>query len=282
MVQLTTQSRFLISIMLGFLLCMRFVKADVSMVKPQTGATYKVSGSSVDIDVMWEDDGNSPTLDEVSTYSFTLCSGPNSNIEAIKTLATRIKASDISDYTYTLTIPETLSENGIYYVQVLAKGTFGYTIHYSGRFTLSGMSGTIVASSAGAISTPPAPQYMITQGTNAKPTINTAWFTIPYTEQTGISRFAPMQSQPKSSVDLSKYTTWTRRFPTSAVTYYSTFRKTMDCSTTITPGWSYTLTSDINYQTADAGPVSNGGWYDPKERMSLSTRKVNGKVATAS
>ena len=94
----------------------------------------------------------------------------------------------------------------------------------------------------------------------------------PYTMQTGVSRFAPMQMQPQSAVTAQ---TWTRKFPTSSVSLYSTLRKSPDKLTTITPGWSYTLPSDYNYATPAPFPSDNGGWYNPKDRQTLSARKVN-------
>ena len=38
---------------------------------------------------------------------------------------------------------------------------------------------------------------------------------------------------------------------------------------------SYNVKSGVNYASVAPMPSDNGGWYDPKERMTLTTRKIN-------
>ena len=81
-----------------------------------------------------------------------------------------------------------------------------------------------------------------------------------------------MQLQPATRVTAK---TWKRKYATSEVTYYYTLRNSVDQHTTVTPGWSYTITADSNYATPAPMPADNGGWYNPRKRLSLTARKIN-------
>lgn len=263
-----------------FLICIlyftKFVLGDVQVVSPKENATFSGSSGSVSIELEWMDNGAYPSIDKISYYTFTLETGPNLDIQAVGTIIKEVSPDDItlsSDvYSYTVDINADMAGPGQFYIQVYAfVDNQGYTINYSPRFSLTSMSGASTYTYVG--TTPPVGQTDIQTTTQtATASIDSRSFTISYTAQTGISRFAPMQLQPATSITA---TTWTRRFQTSAVTYYSTYRSTLDQQTTITPGWSYTLSSGMNLATPAAYPSANGGWYDPKERLTLSTRKIN-------
>lgn len=262
---------------MGWSFFMSLVKADVQVILPMSGRQFQVSGSSVPITVGWLDDQDFPLLDKnVKSYTISLCSGPNSKIESIKTLASKISPDDLTldgiIYKYDILIDSDIASSGVFFIQVFATGSFGYTIHYSHRFSISGLTGSIIASSAGAVTTPPSAQYSINTGTSTVASINSASFTIPYPRQSGISKFAPMQTQPGTSVT-NPTEAWTYRYPTSAVTYYSTFvpASDRDCTTTLTAGWSYVITSDINY---NSGTTKTGTGYDPKNRQTMTTQRL--------
>lgn len=246
------------------LLLVSVVLADVEITSPKKGASYSPSGGTVTIKVEWKDDGNTPKLSEAKWYALKLNEGPNSNIKDITYLKEKIEASSVtkdgSTYSVTTTLDSSETGDGQYYIQVYAAfndDASEYSIHYSPRFSLKSMGGT--SSYTYTDSTQPTPQTAYTE-------------MLAYTQQTGLTRTAPMQMQPSTTVTA---TTWSMQFQTSAVTYYSTFRKNPQCHTTLTPGWSYTLHSGINRATAQPLPIKNGGWYNPKKRQSLSTRKIN-------
>ncbi|KAH3899671.1 related to Cell wall synthesis protein KRE9 [Saccharomycodes ludwigii] len=275
---------FLINFILFLQTLVTLTKADIDIVSPKADAVFTATSTSstVTIELEWIDDGSYPNIDKITSISLLLCTGANTKINCFKTLANAIPISDVTvdsdESTYTVEIDASVSGNGQYYLQVFALyDGIGYTIHYSPRFELSGMSGT-VTSYTYSDSTQPAAQYYITSESSASTTqtesIDTsASFTVPYTLQTGHTRFAPMQMQPSSKVTA---TTWTRRFPTSKVTFYSSFNmKGTYYMSTITPGWSYTITSDVNYATPASFPIDNGGWYDPTKKLSLTPRKLN-------
>ncbi|SCW03154.1 LAFE_0G04148g1_1 [Lachancea fermentati] len=263
------------------------VFGDVSIVAPSAGGTYEPSGSTVSIDVKWADDNSTPKLSDIDSYTFLLCYGSNANIKCLDSTTDTVEASTVSadsddKYTHAFSFSSSLAGNGQYFIQINAiSKKLGYTLHYTPRFTLKSMSGT--STQTYSTNTQPPAQTDITSGGNtnvATTTVDTSVsFTVPYTLQTGLTRYAPMQMQPGTTVTA---TTWTRRFPTSAVTYYSTFRNSLNQVSTVTPGWSYILSSAVNYASPAPFPVSNGGWYDPKSRQTLTTRKRNAGAIRAS
>lgn len=246
------------------------VEADVvAITKPKNGAIFDASSGSVTFDIDWIDGDVEDPINEISKYTFTLCTGSNSYITPIVSLAI-LSPSDAESGTYKITIPSNACGNGVYFIQIYAQTGNGYSNHYSQRFQLIGMNGdktAIVATDTA----PPLAELKVTTGGPGF-TINSASFIIPYPLQTGGAKFALMQLQPGTEVTK---TTWSRQFPSSTVTYYSECRKSLDQTTTITPGWSYTITLDHNYANHAPMPSQNGGWYDPKERRTLTTRKIN-------
>lgn len=253
-----------------------FALADISISSPGAGKTFSGTSGVATVDVEWIDDGSDPSLSKFDTYTFKLCTGPNTNIKCFATLAEESKA-DITDKSYTAAIQAAACADGLFYIQVTAVTGDGYTIHYTNRFTLEGMTGAQQASGKGA--SPDAVNSATGDaGATTALTINSKSFSITYTLQTGKTRFAPMQMQPGSKVTA---TTWSRRFPTSAVTYYTTKLKTPVVLSTITPGWSYTVESLINYATPALDP-SVLGWYAASERVQSATSSSYASAKTSS
>jgi hypothetical protein len=239
------------------------VLCDVSISKPNKGQTFTVSGGSVTIDLTWIESNATPKLTAITSYSFTLCTGPNSEIYGFDSSLKKISASDISGYSYSFQVPSTLGADGVYYVQIYATSSDGYTIHYSNRFTLSGMTGSTEPS--GDDTSPPSAQTSLSDGATTLPASELSKsFALAYSEQTGLTRYAPMQTQPGTTVTA---TTWSRRYPASAVTYYTSLSSSLAQLSTITPGWSYTLSSAVNWASAAPFPSENGGWYNPSSKL---------------
>lgn len=267
------------SILYALVFLVSYVLGDVNTVSPLAGAKFSPSSGTVSIPVKWMDNGAYPSLSKISYYTLSLCTGANNDIDCIATIATQIKPSALSQdeegvYSYTASFSSTLTGNGQYYIQVYAwVNNQGSTTHYTPRFQLTSMGGTTSYTYSDSVA--PTPQTSIqttTTNTAQATTIDSRSFTVPYTKQTGTSRFAPMQMQPMTKVTA---TTWTRKYATSAVTYFSTFGSLPEQATTITPSWSYTISSGVNYATPAAMPSENGGWYQPSKRLSLSARKMN-------
>ncbi|CCE61351.1 hypothetical protein TPHA_0A02690 [Tetrapisispora phaffii CBS 4417] len=252
-----------------------FVLGDVEPYRPVKNSVFTPNNGIVSIEIDWIDNNAYPSMSKFSYFSFVLETGPNTNIHPVATLDSEIRLEDIDlsssgTYSYTVSFPSSRTGDGQYYIQIygFVEGE-GSTIHYTPRFTLASMTGS--TSYTYTDSTQPVPQTSIVTSTSTN-SINSASFSIPYYSQSGVSRFAPMQTPPVSTVTA---TTWTRRFPTSGVTYYTSLSTKVVQQTTITAGWSGSVTSDVNYATRAAMPSDNGSWYNPSQRISLTPRKVN-------
>ncbi|CCH63106.1 hypothetical protein TBLA_0J01080 [Henningerozyma blattae CBS 6284] len=268
------------------LLIASYVFADINILAPVKDATFSpaAGATAVSIELEWIDSGSYPTMNDITYLSFVLEQGPNSSIEPVGTLAQKIPPSAVTkdssnNYFYTVTVDGTLIGDGQYYIQIYAVvDGAGNTIHYTPRFTLKGMKAA--KSNTYTDTVEPTPQTAININTDITTTAPTevidtsASFSVPYYSQTGSARFAPMQTPPGSLITA---TSWSRRFPTSEVTYYGSHRNSLDQITTVTQGWSGSLTSDYNYATPALHPSDNGGWYNPRDRISLSVRKLNRK-----
>lgn len=249
------------------MLFLQLVRSDVAIVGPALDQTYDASDGSVTIEIDWMYTPNAPLQSDFTQFTFSLCSGPNYNIEAFLTLGS---SKDINALQFTAKVADSVGSDGYYYIQIFAQTTDGYTIHYSPRFKLTGMAGAKLADTT-LYTMPPTPETRITTG-DVGATIDSRSFTVPYALQTGLVKYAPMQTQPGTKVSASK---WTRKYDTSSVSYFTTNSQQPEQHTTLTPGWSYFISSDHNYASAAPMPSNNGGWYDPKKRQSLTTRRIN-------
>ncbi|ANB12723.1 Kre9p [Sugiyamaella lignohabitans] len=234
-----------------------FVSADLAL--GDTLSTYDALTDKISL--TWKDDGTSPPLDNFKTIKVLLCTGPNSNIDCFVTLAGPTNLNTLTGDTLSvpLTSAATLGNDGSYYLQVVALvSNSQFSIHYSDRFQLTGMSGTTVQASTGGDTSPPpaAPAAGNGAGAPADPGAAASLAKTPYESQTGtawITRYAPMQLQPGTSVTAKL--TPSPRFPTSAVTYFVTARPSPSVHSTITMGWSYVFSSLTNYATPMPTPT---------------------------
>lgn len=254
----------LLSSIFSVLALLQLALADVSIKEP-SDTSYSASGGLVSIPVSWKDDGDSDDTDlsKVQWYSLVLCTGSNSAIDAAYKVQGQLSAKKTSS---TIEIDSDQVPNGQYFVQVYAKFDQGYTIHYSNRFKLTGMKGdasTLTFKSDALTETGDAPSPQI--NVQADTSINSAWFTIPYTKQTGKTRYAPMQTQPAGSVTA---TTYSRREATSAYTPFKSISPSPNVHSTITPGWSYSVTSKTNTNNAAPYPTY---YYPASSRVQKAT-----------
>lgn len=240
-----------------FITVLRSAFADISL--GSLDSSYTASDT---IDLEWVDDGSTPKDSDLSTATILLCTGPNSAPHCFSSNPIASKASISSmDGSYKIDVSDltALGSDGPYYLQMtaLVSGSSGYTIHYSTRFTLSGMTGSYEATDGGDIVSPSSQKYLSTDDADAA-TIATglAWsssISITYTAQTGGIRYAPMQMQPGTTITRSLKAS--PRYPTSSVSYFSAAHSPPFCSSTITPSWSYTWSELTNYASPMAMPT---------------------------
>lgn len=266
-------------ILLHLLILLGLCVADVSVTSPKVGASYS-GGSSITIS--WSDSvsdsSNTFSLANVKSYSILMCTGPNNNIKCFKTFVTN---QAITLKSYSALIPASLVSNGEYFFQIYTVFKAAITINYTPRVKLTGMSGPSTTTDALGVRlvlstlntyTGEGPDPQTPSGGSVAASVDTRLFTVPYTLQTGITRYAPMQMQPGSTVTA---TQWSRRFPTSSVSsYYVSVTGSPAVVSTITPGWSYTMSSAINYASVAADPTS---WYSMGSRITQATLSANAK-----
>lgn len=228
-----------------------FAIADVTITAPKLGQS--ISGGST-IKVTWEDDGKKPPMDDLKTLTITLVTGV-SNLDLEKK-GLQLEAGISPDTgSATVTIPKTAGANGYYTLQLYSQTTNGgYTIHYTNWFELTGLTGTKAALQAD----PGMPPLSQMSDMSEKQQGNlVASHTVPYESQSGTIKYAPMQMQPGSSITAKSMS---RRFPSSAFTPFLSFAPGPKCTSTDTPGWSYTRGSMTNMAPPAAYP-SAVGWY---------------------
>lgn len=228
---------FISRIAVTFLCLFTMALADV-----QIGTLQASYTTSQTMTITWTDSGSSPTFAQLTTATILICTGSNAEIQCFGAmpLGSGIAVAN-GQLSVALSTIEAVGGDGPYFIQITAlDGTSGNTIHYSNRFTMSGMTGTIAATSGGD-TTPPAAQINIA----LDPSQQSLSILVPYTLQTGPTRYAPMQLQPGTTV--TRPLSAVQRLPTSAVTLYKSAQGSPNVMTTLTPGWSYVFSSMTNY-----------------------------------
>jgi len=123
----------------------------------------------------------------------------------------------------------------------------GTVTNYSPRFSLSGMTGTFpanVLAGAKAVTGTDGPPTVNQVANNANPASAAASdYAVPYTMQTGLTKFAPMQPVPPSKITKKNPTP---QYPTSAVSLASTFLPTPKQVTTMTMSQTFSVSSMEN------------------------------------
>lgn len=240
------------------------VFGDISITSPAAGATF-TSSSTITIEIA--DTAASPSFAQIAAVTVLLCTGPNADINCFYTgIKGETLAALGTSIPFPITPAKALASNGLFYFQIYSTTTTGGdTIHYSERFSLTGMTGTLQATSGGD-ETPPNP--VVNLNLNINPlTANT----VPYTLQTGLTKYAPMQQQPVSKVTLPLSAS--RRHPTSAVSYFTTYSQQPIQITTITPSITYSISQYVNYAAVAPNPTV-AGYYAASEALS---RTINAK-----
>jgi hypothetical protein len=121
----------------------------------------------------------------------------------------------------------------------------GTVTNYSNRFTLTGMTGTFSAAVTA--------DLLTVSGTTGPPTANDVtggtaavdegvWGT-PYSLQTGLTRYAPMQPVPPTAITA---TNTAPLYPTSSVVLASTYLATPSIVTTLTQPQTFVVSSHAN------------------------------------
>ncbi len=125
----------------------------------------------------------------------------------------------------------------------------GTVINYSGRFSLSGMTGTFppaVQKAAAGITGTDGPAAVNNVASNPDAGAATKAggpYAVTYTAQTGLTKYAPMQGKPGTKITAKSPTP---QYPTSSVQFAITFLPTPSQVTTITMSATYSTSSMEN------------------------------------
>lgn len=249
------------------------VYADISISSPVAGASFVGSGAIL---AKWTDDGIQPAFSKIATLTIMLCTGSNSAVNCFyKALSAQSLTALNGQYSISLAPAAALAGNGKFFLQFYAAtSNGGFTIHYSDRFSLTGMTGPLAATDGGNTA-PPSNQISYSE---AGPSSSISMMdplsgaTIPFSLQTGIVRYAPMQMQPATKV--THALSASRRFPMSSVTYFATYTMKPLQITTATPSITYSKSQYINWAPVAENPTV-AGYYAASEALS---RTINAKA----
>ncbi|PBP17849.1 putative beta-1,6-glucan boisynthesis protein (Knh1) [Diplocarpon rosae] len=226
-----------------------WVSADVKFTVPAAGAS--IAGGAA-FTVAWEDSGEAPALADLTSYTLFLFSGSN-NVPA--QLLSLKDATFAAGSTVSVTVPVGSGGTGtnMYFLGMLSVAAAGGTVwNYSNRFTLTGMTGVfdpVVAANNKLVvgTTGPDTQNNVVADAAAS---GQGDFEIPYTMQTGLTKYAPMQPVPPTAITA---TNTAPLWPTSAVQFAVTFLPTPSQVTTFTQSQTFSISSRAN--TAAAAPM---------------------------
>ncbi|KAI9843681.1 MAG: hypothetical protein M1837_006148 [Sclerophora amabilis] len=233
--------------------------ADIEFTSPAAGAS--VPGGDK-ITVQWKDSGSEPSLSDLKEYTITLMTGSNEKPFPLIPIATKGKFTSGNKASGTIEVGIGASKPAnAYFFQMLAVGkTGGQVINYSDRFSLTGMTGNFppeVVTSLKSVkgTTGPKAENQIANGQNqagadaGEAPQEAGPYKVPYTLQTGLTRYAPMQPKPGTKITEKDMK---RLWPTSGYTVAKTYMKIPTIQTTLTQSASWTVKSREN--TAEPAP----------------------------
>ncbi|MCJ1277317.1 hypothetical protein MMC21_005129 [Puttea exsequens] len=234
-----------------------YTLADIQFTSPSAGST--VTGGQT-LKVSWKDSGDKPPMSDLSSYQLFLCAGGNDADSFIQLAPVQSKGTFPSTST-TGTISVNLggSAKNAYFLKMISAAPGGTVTNYSNRFSLSGMTGTF----------PPNVQAGIKDidGTDGPETENNVNdnaavpaagadgpFKVPFTLQTGLTMYAPMQS--KAGTKITKKNP-TPLYPTSSARKATTYLPTPKQVTTITASRTWTAAALENTAKPAQAPMDD-------------------------
>ena len=126
------------------------------------------------------------------------------------------------------------------------KADGGSVINYSSRFTLTGMTGTFtpdVVTALASVSGTTGPPTQLIPAARGRQVAPNDEYDIPYNQQTGLIKYAPMQPLPPHTITQQNTSPL---WPTSSVSIATTFLPIPSVQTTITQGVTWAFSSHQN------------------------------------
>ncbi|KAK8188414.1 hypothetical protein HDK77DRAFT_451299 [Phyllosticta capitalensis] len=241
--------------------------ADVKFVSVNEGDVLTVGYGPKSITVEWVESGKQPKISDLDKYELDLCAGTNDNFASIKKITKEGLFSLGNTAKGIITPTDGGDTANAYFFRIVSTTKDGQTVtNYSPRFTLQGMSGkfpeSIAESLQGSIldiSPGDLNHFELRQQVGGAAAVSAsdaadASYFLAYTAQTGLTRYAPMQKVPGSTITKSQTS---MLYPTSSFTKYTTYGSAPDAQVTVTLSQTYTHTSLEATQSAAANPTDD-------------------------
>ncbi|TKA31360.1 hypothetical protein B0A50_02205 [Salinomyces thailandicus] len=230
-----------------------FAYADVEFTQPKAGSSQTVGTLSM----KWQDSGDTPSIDDLTTYQIFLMVGGNDAATMLQ-LTQLVASGDFSTgNTAQATVQAGLAgstANGYFLKMISVASEGGTVINYSKRFSITGMTGTTPDTYANAVpdgTDGPDTEDETTNDVSADTAAaGQGAYTIPYNLQSGLTKYAPMQPIPPTKITKNGYS---RLYPTSSVSTATTWLPQATILTTMTASQTFKVSSIEN----TASPVSN-------------------------
>ncbi|KXS96691.1 hypothetical protein AC578_9433 [Pseudocercospora eumusae] len=243
--------------------CVNTVLAGVKFTTPAAGS----NAPSGTLTVKWEEDDTSPSIDELTTYTIQLMVGGNKEgTDALPIAVLTTKGTFATGNSFQGTVQSTLAgptKNGYYIKMMAVAKEGGQMTYFSNRFNIPTMTGTTPAAyaqgAAGVSGTSDVPETIdavsndAAGGAAATPG-DAGAYTIPPGLQTGLTKYAPMQSVPPTKITMKKFTPI---YPTSPYTIATTFLPPAKQVTTVTQPQTFSTSSMENTAAAQPNPTDD-------------------------
>ncbi|PNS16339.1 hypothetical protein CAC42_6446 [Sphaceloma murrayae] len=231
------------------------VRADVQFTAPAAGGSVVGGGS---LNLQWTYSGT-PALSTFSTYQIFLMAGGNTgaSMQQLSVLVPNGIAAGAQAAQAVVPPGVGGSATNAYFLKMILTSTSGgQLINYSSRFTLTGMTGSFTPvvqagiNAAAGSTAGPANEDQLSNNVDAGAAAGNS---VPYSLQSGLTRYAPMQPVPPTKITAK---TWTPLFPTSAFTIATTYLPIPSIVTTVTASQTFSVESIENTFAAASQPTA--------------------------
>jgi hypothetical protein len=138
----------------------------------------------------------------------------------------------------------------------------GTIVNYSDRFTITGMTGTTTAAVQKAVTAlggstagPPTVNDVSAAPAAAAPAVGAGAYNIPYNQQTGLTKYAPMQGVPPTKITQKSVKP---QYSPSALTIATTWLPKASIVTTLTESLTFSVNSQANTVSLKTGLFAIG------------------------
>ncbi|KLJ10040.1 hypothetical protein EMPG_14558 [Blastomyces silverae] len=222
--------------------------AAIEFTAPVAGAILKAGDT---LNAEWQQVGNNSDIPDAVRFDIFLCAGGNDedSFDQLIHIAKDRTFAQGNSISVPVAVKTGGNEPNAYFLQMIINNPDGLDLVHSPRFSLSGMTGSFPArlldginAISGTIDSPP------THGNE----LRKRQANLPYADQTGLTRYAPMPMQPPTKISLKSAAPL---YPPSAFNIAKSFLPTPTIQTTISVIATFKVASIEN--TAAPAPVDD-------------------------